>query len=217
MNKLLNERRERARFIEENLKNLITNPKTELNYEDEFQLLIAVILSAQCTDKRVNVITKELFKNYGNCYKLGYANIEDIEKIIKSCGFYKNKAKNIINCSKKICEEFGGKVPDNFEDLQKLDGVGRKTASVMMAVAFNKPAMPVDTHLFRVARRLGLSEGEDVLEVEQDLKDAIDESEWIDMHHYLLLFGRYYCKAINPECRGCKFIDICVKIKNDKK
>lgn len=217
MENLQDERKTKARFIEEQLKTLIPNPKTELNYSNEFQLLIAVILSAQCTDKRVNIITKELFKDYGTCEKLAYAKLEDIENIIKSCGFYKNKAKNIIGASKKICEMFGGVVPNNLENLQKLDGVGRKTASVMMAVAFNEPAMPVDTHLFRVARRLGLSDGKDVLAVEQDLRDAIDKKEWIDMHHYLLLFGRYYCKAINPSCEGCIFREICVKIKNEIK
>ena len=198
-------------FIKQNLENLITDPKTELNYKNTFELLIAVILSAQCTDKRVNVVTKELFKRFDTCEKLGFANPEEIENIIKPCGFYKSKAKHIIEASRLLFEEFNGKVPNNLEDLSKLSGVGRKTASVILAVAYNIPAMPVDTHVFRVSRRLGLSKGKDVLEVEKDLRKIIPEQDWIDMHHYLLLFGRYYCKAIKPACENCCFKEICKK------
>jgi len=211
MEKSLKNSKELSVFVIENLKDLITNPKSELNYNNPFELLIAVILSAQCTDKRVNEVTKDLFTKFGTCEKLGYAEREEVEAIIKPCGFYKNKAKHIIEASKKLYEDFGGEVPRDLESLSTLSGVGRKTASVILAVAFNIPAMPVDTHVFRVSKRLGLSKGKDVLEVEKDLKKIIPKEDWIDMHHYLLLFGRYYCKALKPSCEGCRFKEICLE------
>lgn len=211
MKKSFKNSKELSAFVIENLKNLITNPKSELNYKNSFELLIAVILSAQCTDKRVNEVTKELFKKFDTCEKLGYASIEEIEGIIKPCGFYKNKAKHIIEASRKLAEDFGGEVPKDLESLTSLSGVGRKTASVILAVAFEIPAMPVDTHVFRVSKRLGLSKGKNVLEVEKDLKKIIPKEHWIDMHHYLLLFGRYYCKALKPSCENCRFKEICLK------
>lgn len=211
MEKSLKNSKELSAFVIKNLKELITNPKSELNYKNPFELLIAVVLSAQCTDKRVNEVTKELFEKFGTCEKLGYANRDEIERIIKPCGFYKNKAKHIIEASKRIYEDFGGEVPKDMESLASLSGVGRKTASVILAVAFEIPAMPVDTHVFRVSRRLGLSKGKDVLEVEKDLKKIIPKEDWIDMHHYLLLFGRYYCKALKPSCENCRFKEICLE------
>ena len=211
MEKTLKIAKEKSCFVISTLKELIPNPQSELIYNNPFELLIAVILSAQCTDKRVNQVTKVLFKKYNSCEKLGSANIEEIEEIIKPCGFYKVKAKHIIEASRKLSEDFNGEVPRELELLSSLSGVGRKTASVVLAVAYGIPAMPVDTHVFRVSKRLGLSKGKTVLEVERDLRKIIPEKDWIDSHHYLLLFGRYYCKAIRPNCENCKFKEICLK------
>lgn len=197
------------------LKDLIPNPKSELNYANNFELLVAVVLSAQCTDKRVNVVSKQLFKDYGTPYKLANANVEDIERIVKPCGCYKNKAKNIVRLSKQLVEEYGGQVPSEMADLMSLAGVGRKTANVVRAVGFKIPAMPVDTHVFRVSNRLGLAGSDDVNECEKQLMQHIPESEWIDAHHLILLFGRYYCKAISPKCDGCPFASDC-KLKGEK-
>lgn len=185
--------------------------KCELNYNSIFQLLIAVMLSAQCTDKRVNLVTKDLFEKYPTCEKLATANITDIEEIIKPCGMYHQKARNIIACSKKLVDDFKCVVPNTLEELTSLAGVGRKTASVVLCEGFNIPAMPVDTHIFRVSKRLGLSNGKDVLEVENDLKKQFNKKDWIDLHFRFVLFGRYFCKAIKPQCEDCQLKDICTK------
>ena len=187
------------------LRSIIANPVCELNFESKFQLLIAVILSAQCTDKRVNIVTKDLFKKYPTAYELAQANSEDVEKIIKSCGFYKNKANNIIKASKQLVSDFAGQVPSDMASLTGLAGVGRKTANVVRAVGFNIPSMPVDTHVFRVSNRLGLAKAKDVYDCEKQLLKNIDEEDLIDAHHLLILFGRYYCKAISPKCSECPF------------
>ena len=196
-------------FIVNNLREIIQNPKTELHYSSVFQLLIAVMLSAQCTDKRVNIVTKELFLKWDTPEKLATADIIDVEDVIKPCGFYHNKAKNIIECSKQIVESYNGEVPNDLEKLQSLAGVGRKTASVVLAVGFGIPAMPVDTHVFRVSKRLGLSDGKDVEKVERDLSMTFDKKDWNELHHLILLFGRYYCTARNPKCKDCVFKEIC--------
>lgn len=193
------------------LKDKFPDSKCELEYNSIFQLLIAVILSAQCTDKRVNTVTKELFKMYPTCYDLAKADINDVKKIISSCGMYNQKAKNIILCSQKLVNNFNGIVPKTLEELMSLDGVGRKTASVVLCEGYKIPAMPVDTHIFRVSRRLGLSNSNDVLGVENDLKALYKESEWIDLHFRLVLFGRYFCKAIKPDCQNCELKKICKK------
>lgn len=193
------------------LKDKFPNPKCELEYNSVYQLLIAVILSAQCTDKRVNSVTKELFKIYPNCYDIAKADIDTVKKIISSCGMYNQKAKNIISCSQKLVNNFNGIVPNTLEELITLDGVGRKTASVVLCEGYKLPAMPVDTHIFRVSKRLGLSNSEDVLGVEKDLKALYKENEWIDLHFRLVLFGRYICKAIKPDCQNCELKKICNK------
>lgn len=189
----------------------IPNPVTELEYNSDFQLLVAVILSAQCTDKRVNIVTKELFKQYKTPQDFANMDLATLERLIHPCGFYHNKAVNIINCSKMIVEKFNGQVPTNFDDLVSLPGVGRKTANVMLIVAFNTPAIPVDTHIFRVSNRLGLTNAKNETECEELLvKLFADKKEfWGKIHHLILLYGRYNCKAINPMCDNCIISQYC--------
>lgn len=191
------------------LRSIIKNPVSELEYNDSFQLLIAVILSAQCTDKRVNTVTKELFLKWGTAELLAKAPLEEVERVIKPCGFYHNKSKNIIECSRQIVERYDGQVPSDLKALMSLSGVGRKTANVVLAVAFNTPAIPVDTHVYRVSRRLGLSQAQNVRDVENDLMSSFDKKDWSELHHLILLFGRYYCTARNPKCDGCVLSEIC--------
>lgn len=171
-------------------------PKSELEYASIFQLLIAVILSAQATDISVNKVTPELFKAYKTPYELAKANYDDVISILKTLGLYKNKSKYIIETSKILVEEFNGQVPKTRKELIKLPGVGRKTANVVMAEGFNIPAIAVDTHVERVAKRLGWAkEGDDVLKVEEKLMKIIDKEKWALAHHQLLLFGRYHSTA----------------------
>jgi len=185
------------------------NPKSELNYNNVFELLTAVILSAQCTDKRVNEITKTLFQVADTPEKMRELSIDRLEELIHSAGFYKNKAKFLHNMSADLVDRFDGKVPNDIDSLRSLDGVGQKTANVVYAVGFNGQALAVDTHVFRVARRLGLADAKTPEKVEEQLKNEIDENMWTDSHHYLLLHGRYVCKARNPECEKCVIKDYC--------
>ena len=191
------------------LKKLFTNAKCELNFDSTFQLLVAVILSAQCTDARVNKVTPKLFEKYGTPQKMANAKQEDIEKLIFSCGFYHNKAKNLIACSKDLVEKFGGEVPNTLESLQTLAGVGRKTANVVYSLHFGGDAIAVDTHVFRVSNRLGIAQGETPFDVEKQLMEHFDKSEWSNLHYMLVLFGRYHCKAKNPDCQNCGLKHIC--------
>ena len=208
----------KAKKIIDILDNFIKNPETELEYSSNFELLVAVILSAQCTDKRVNMVTKTLFKKYNTPYDFANLKQLELEELIHPCGFYHNKAKNIIACSKKLVEEYNGIVPSNFDDLCKLPGVGRKTANVMLIVAFNKPAIPVDTHIFRVSNRIGLTNAKNEFETEQQLMELFSnyKNDWGKIHHLILLFGRYNCKAIKPDCVNCILKDYC-KHYNEKK
>jgi len=185
------------------------SPECELNFNSTFELLVAVILSAQCTDKRVNLVTEKLFKLYNTPEDFAKLENSKLEKLIYSCGFYKNKAKNIINMSKSLIERFNGIVPSTLEELESLDGVGRKTANVVLSVAYNKNAIAVDTHVFRVSRRLNLSKSNNVLGVEKDLMKAFDENLWGRLHHMLVLFGRYTCKSQNPKCESCELYNFC--------
>ena len=205
-----------AKFILEFLKQKFPNAKCELNYSNTFELLIAVILSAQCTDKRVNQTTKILFSKYPTALSLSNAKISDIEEIIKPCGMYHQKAKNLVLCSQKLVKLYNSQVPKTIEKLTILDGVGHKTASVVLCEGFNIPAMPVDTHIFRVSKRLGLSNGNNVKKVEEDLKMLYPKSDWISLHFRIVLFGRYFCKAIKPSCSECGLKDICVFYKEKK-
>ena len=191
------------------LNGLFPNPKCELNYQNPFQLLIAVILSAQCTDKRVNTVTPILFEKYPTPQALGNAKNEDVEEIIRPLGFFRNKANAIITCSKQLYEEFGGEVPNDVDKLQKLQGVGRKTANVVTAEVFHANNIGVDTHVFRVAHRLGLSQGNTPEQVEKDLRTAFIGRDLSKDHFLLVLFGRYNCKAVKPNCKECKLRDIC--------
>ena len=186
------------------------NASSELTYGNPFQLLVAVVLSAQCTDKRVNMVTPKLFEKYGSAEQMSLASIEEILTLIKSISYPNSKAKHLSEISKMIVEEFGGEVPRTMEELQRLPGVGRKTANVMMAVAFGQPAMPVDTHVFRVAARIGLVENAKTpLDTELQLTENIP-AKWLSTaHHWLLLHGRYTCTAHNPHCTECGINDIC--------
>ncbi|MBQ3274336.1 MAG: endonuclease III [Christensenellaceae bacterium] len=181
-----------------------------LEFSNPYELLIATILAAQCTDKRVNIVTKDLFRLYPDAASQAEADIKDVEDCIRSCGFYRNKAKNIIACAAMLRDEFGGEVPEDMESLTQLPGVGRKTANVVRAFGFGLPAMPVDTHVGRVARRLGFSESGNPDVVERDLCSVIPEKDWSDAHHWLIWHGRRVCSSQRPKCADCLLNDICV-------
>lgn len=193
------------------LNSVIENPQSELEYSNEFELLIAVMLSAQCTDKRVNMVTRELFKMARTPYDFAKMDVEILERYIKSCNYYKNKAKNIIAMSKMLVEKFNGQVPTTHEDLISLPGVGNKTANVVLAVAFNQQALAVDTHILRVSNRLGFADTKNPTKCEEMLKTKFKGFDYVYLHHLLLLFGRYYCTSRTPKCDGCVMKDICKK------
>lgn len=188
----------------------------ELNYGSIFELLVAVILSAQCTDKRVNSVTKELFKKYNKPEDFVNLSTEELEKLIFSCGFYKNKAKNIKKMSKDLIEKYNGEVPSTIEELMALSGVGRKTANVVLSEGFKKNAFAVDTHVFRVSHRLSLSKAKTADKTEFDLKQVFDENLWSEIHFYMVLFGRYICKSQRPKCEECKLKQYCQYYKEKK-
>lgn len=184
--------------------------ETELNYTDAFSLLVAVMLSAQCTDKRVNTITPALLARYPDAQAMSEATVDEIFEYIKSCSYPNSKSKHLSQMAKMLRDEFGGEVPGNIDDLQKLPGVGRKTANVMVSVFFGKQAMPVDTHVFRVAARIGLSRNAKTpLETEKQLTAGFPNDILGLAHHWLILHGRYVCTARNPKCEGCGLYDIC--------
>lgn len=185
------------------------NPKSELDYVNPFTLLVAVVLSAQATDKGVNKATKDLFKIADSPQKMLELGEENLITYIKSIGLYKNKAKNIINLSKKLISDYDSQVPDNMEDLMTLAGVGRKTANVVLNVIFNKATMPVDTHLLRVCPRVGFAQGNTPESVEKSLLERIPPEYMHDAHHWLLLHGRYVCMAKNQKCQECIISDLC--------
>ncbi len=198
------------------LRKIIINPKPELNFNNNFELLVAVILSAQTKDLYVNEVTKDLFKKYPNPKKLSEANISDLIFMINRLGLAQMKSKSLIETSKIIHEEYFDEIPNDFNKLQKLPGVGRKTANVILALGFNIPAIPVDTHLHKMAIRLGyVNEDATVLDAEEAFKKYIKKAEWIEAHHLFLLFGRYYCFKKNPKCNGCLLKKYCNYIKKD--
>ena len=199
-------------LIENYLDELFPNPKCELNYFNDYSLLIAIMLSAQTTDKRVNEVTKVLFEKYNSLDKLKEANISDLEKIIYPLGNYKKKAFNVKEIARIIIDEYNGLVPENREDLEKFPGVGRKTVNVYYAEYLNIPAIAVDTHVERVCKRLKLvNENDNVLTIEKKLMKNINKENWSKRHLQLVLFGRYHCKAMKPECLNCKLKSICKK------
>ncbi len=183
--------------------------KPALNFNTPYQLLVAVMLSAQCTDERVNKVTAELFKNYDTPCKMLELSQPQLEKYIFSCGLYKSKAEHILKTTKDIVEKFNGQVPDNLEHLRSLAGVGRKTANVVYSVAFKGNAIAVDTHVFRVSNRIGLAKANNVLNTEKQLMAILDEKDWSRAHHYLIYLGRSYCKAAKPNCEACPIKDYC--------
>lgn len=196
--------------IYEFLDEVIPNPRCELNYSKDYELLIAVCLSAQTTDKRVNQVTDVLFKKYDNLKKLKEANIKDIESIIKPIGTFKKKAVFIKDIASSLYEI--GYVPNDRSFLESLNGVGRKTTNVVLSELYNEPYIAVDTHVARISKRLGLaSKNDDVLKIEKKLSKKIPDELKLKLHHQLVLFGRYYCKALNPKCEICKLKDICKK------
>ncbi len=206
---------ENAEIIYSLLNEMHKRPECELDFATPYQLLVSVILSAQCTDKRVNEVTPALFAVAPTPSAVIALGEERLEEYIHSCGFYHNKAKNIIGASQAIISKFGGEVPRTVEELVTLDGVGRKTANVVYAVAFGGNAIAVDTHVFRVSHRLGLSDAKDPSGVERDLCKGFPEEEWSVLHHLLIHHGRYVCKARNPLCGECLLNEYCRYGKED--
>lgn len=193
--------------------------ESELNFENPYQLIVAVILSAQCTDKRVNMTTPAFFRRFPDAQTLSEASVDEIYELIKSISYPNNKARNLLGMAKMLVSDFGGIVPDSVELLQKLPGVGRKTANVVASVAFDKPAMAVDTHVFRVSARIGLTKNaKNPLETERQLVEYFPENIIPKAHHWLILHGRYVCKARKPDCENCGIKSICdyflTKVKN---
>lgn len=194
------------------LDEILPNPKCELEYNKDYELLIAIMLSAQTTDKRVNKVTKALFKRYPTIKDLANANISDLEQIIKELGSYKKKSVYIKEIASKLLNDGNKVVPNDREYLESLSGVGRKTTNVFLSVIYNESAIAVDTHVERVSKRLNLADKNDsVIQVEKKLMKKIPKERWSRTHNQLVLFGRYYCKARNPECSSCKLKDICKK------
>lgn len=200
-------------FVVESLQELYPDAHCELVHANPFQLLIATILSAQCTDERVNKVTPALFAKYPHPADLGAVPQEEVEELIKSCGLFRSKAKNIISCCQKLCDLHSCEVPANLDDLQELPGVGRKTANVVGYNAFGIPAMAVDTHVYRVARRLGLASGTTPDAVERDLTSVLPSELWGPAHHLLIWHGRRMCSARRPSCDACPLQAECVYIK----
>ena len=182
--------------------------KTELNYRNLYELLISVILSAQCTDKRVNIITPKLFENYPSVVELAVANLSEVKSIIQTCSFFNNKAKNIILMAQKVINDYNGEIPLTQKGLMSLAGVGQKTANVVRIEWCEDNLMAVDTHVFRVSHRLGLSDGKNVKETENQLVRKLKDN-LATLHQAMVLFGRYRCKAINPECEDCILKEFC--------
>ncbi|MBS4013393.1 MAG: endonuclease III [Bacteroidetes bacterium] len=184
--------------------------ETELRYKDPYQLIVAVILSAQCTDKRVNIITPPFFERFPIAEALAVASQDEVFEYIKTCSYPNSKAKNLLGMAKKLTEEFKGIVPDDVSELMKLPGVGRKTANVIASVVYNKPTLAVDTHVFRVSARLGLTaNAKTPFETEKQLLKYIPENQVSIAHHLLILHGRYICVARKPKCGECPFVEVC--------
>ena len=203
-------KKEKINLILDYVDSLFPDAKCELFYNHDYELVIAVMLSAQTTDKSVNNCTTKLFEKYSTLEELDNAPIEDIEKIIKSIGLFKNKAKNIKGITHKLLTDFNGKVPFDKDELQALPGIGNKSAGVVRCEVFKIPDLPVDTHIIRISNRLGLANKNDTpLDIELKLKKIIEEKRWIKTHHQLIHFGRYFCTAKSPKCEECKLRNIC--------
>ncbi len=198
------------------LNNHYENSKCELNFNNNYELIVAVILSAQCTDKRVNQTTPKLFEKYPTIYHLANANESELQKIIMPCGFFRNKSANLIAMAKSVVENFDGEIPNTKQKLLSLAGVGEKTANVVLACGFNIPAIAVDTHVFRVSNRLGIANATSVEKTQKQLEKAVPKEFWINTHYALVLHGRYICKARNPKCGECNFKQKCKYYQNKK-
>jgi endonuclease-3 len=205
----LPEKKVKAKAIYRQLTKSYPNVRCELDYNSAFQLLVATVLSAQCTDKRVNQTTPALFKNYPNPKKMAKADLKDIQMLVKSTGFFRAKAKNIKGLSNKIMEEFDGDVPSNLEDLITLPGVGRKTANVVLGHAFGIPGITVDTHFGRLSRRFGWSKQNDPVKVEFEVGELIPEKEWTNLSQRMIWHGRRVCHARKPACGACPLAKLC--------
>jgi endonuclease III len=198
------------RFCFDKMGEMFPNAHCELNHSNPFELVIAVSLSAQCTDALVNKVTKELFKKYQTPEDYLNVPLEELQNDIRSIGLYRNKAKNIQSLCRLLLEKYDGQVPNNRDEMINLPGVGRKTANVVVSVAFGTPAIAVDTHVERVSKRLAICRWKDsVLEVEKTLMKKVPKEEWSITHHRLIFFGRYHCKAQNPQCEICPLLDLC--------
>ena len=206
-------KKQRAISAVEALKKEYPEAICSLNYTDEFQLLAATRLSAQCTDARVNIVTPALFEKYPTVEAFAGAEVADVEELIRSCGFYRTKAKDLVEMAKKIISDFGGKVPDNIEDLTSLPGVGRKTANLICGDIFGKPAVVADTHLIRISNLLGLVETKDPFKVEMQLKELLPAEESNDFCHRCVLHGRAVCIARRPDCENCCMAGFCKSAK----
>lgn len=202
-------KKERYKGIIEWFKVNMPAPRSELNHLNAYQLIISVVLSAQCTDKRVNMVTPALFEKYPTPEDLAGATFEEVFPYIRTVSYPNNKAKHIIGLAQKLVTDYGSVVPDDIDELQKLPGVGRKSANVVASVIYDKPVIAVDTHVFRISRRLGLSEGKTVEAVEKDLTKNIPENLRAISHHWLILHGRYVCIARNPKCSECGISGFC--------
>lgn len=199
-----------AKIIIDKLSGVFTD-RPALKFSSPYELLVAVILSAQCTDERVNKVTEKLFKEYNTPEKMITLSQEELERYIFSCGLYHSKAKNILKTSLDIIEKFNGNVPNTLEELRSLAGVGRKTANVVYSVAFGGSAIAVDTHVFRVSNRIGLVKEKNVLSTEKALMKILEKKDWSRAHHYLIYLGRSFCKAKNPDCINCPIKEECEK------
>ncbi len=208
-------KKEKILEVLDKLENAYPDASCELDYDSVFHLLIAVVLSAQTTDKSVNKITPKLFEKYKNARELSNASNEDIEALIKSIGLYKTKARNIISLSSILEEKYNGRVPQDFNELVALPGVGRKTANVMLSEAFGEQRIAVDTHVFRVANRIGLVCEKDVLATERELMNVIPNDKWSRSHHLLIIHGRRCCTARNPNCNNCPVYGLCLETYNN--
>ncbi len=209
MRKSLPEKKVRAKTIYRQLTKSYPNVRCELDYNSAFQLLVATVLSAQCTDKRVNQTTPALFKKYPNPKKMSKADLKDIQRLVKSTGFFRAKAKNIKALSNKIMEDFNGDVPSNLEDLITLPGVGRKTANVVLGHAFGIPGITVDTHFGRLSRRFGWSKQSDPVKVEFEVGELIAEKEWTNLSQRMIWHGRRVCHSRKPACGACQIAKLC--------
>lgn len=210
-------RKKQAQIVQEGLQKRYPKPETHLHHKNAWELLIATVLSAQCTDARVNMVTPVLFAKWKDASALGGADIAEVEEVIKSTGFYHNKAKNIVAGSRLLAEKYSGEVPKSMEELIKVPGVARKTANVVLYTAYGINAgLAVDTHVKRISYRLGLTASQDPVQVEKDLMEVFAQEEWGNVNHRMVWFGRHVCDARSPKCGECEFEAVCPKLEPGK-